>query len=98
MTLPRVCVWMGGLDVWVGTCVVGREYVQDLAPEPQKGKAMPEGMINALLRIGPADTVCPLEVPQQGVCVCGWLGVGGYGWVVGRVGGVCVRTCSVGAV
>ena len=93
MSLPRVDVWMGALDGCVGPCVVAGEYVQDLAPEPQKGKAMPDGMINALLRIGPADTVCPLEVPQTGRvcvcvcgCVCGWVG----GWRVGaRVFGGC---------
>ncbi len=62
--------------------MVGREFVQDLAPEPQKGKVMPEGMINALLRIGPADTVCPLEVHPRAclVCVrmCVRVGAGAY--------------------
>jgi hypothetical protein len=33
------------------------QFFADLAPEPQRGKAMPEGMINALLRIDSSDTV-----------------------------------------
>jgi len=37
-------------------------FLADLAPSPQKGKAMPEGMINALLRIDTGSSKCPLEV------------------------------------
>lgn len=36
-------------------------FFADLAPEPQRGKPMPEGMINALLRIENTETVAPLE-------------------------------------
>jgi hypothetical protein len=36
-------------------------FFVDLAPEPQKGKPMPEGMINALLRIDNGVTECKLE-------------------------------------
>mmetsp|Transcript_12643 Transcript_12643/g.20070 ORF Transcript_12643/g.20070 Transcript_12643/m.20070 type:complete len:153 (+) Transcript_12643:3-461(+) len=36
-------------------------FLADLAPSPQKGKAMPEGMINALLRIDTGSSKCPLE-------------------------------------
>lgn len=33
----------------------------ELAPEPHKGKAMPKGMINALLRVAPDATTCTVE-------------------------------------
>ena len=37
------------------------KFFADLAPEPQKGKPMPEGMINALLRIDAGVTRCEQE-------------------------------------
>jgi len=40
-------------------------FLGDLAPLPQKGKAMPKGMITALLRIDTGSSKCPLEV---GIC------------------------------
>ena len=33
----------------------------DMAPEPQKGKPMPPGMINALLRVPKEATTCTPE-------------------------------------
>mmetsp|Transcript_32966 Transcript_32966/g.83181 ORF Transcript_32966/g.83181 Transcript_32966/m.83181 type:complete len:198 (-) Transcript_32966:152-745(-) len=33
----------------------------ELAPEPHKGKPMPPGMINALLRIPPSNTTCTVQ-------------------------------------
>mmetsp|Transcript_54615 Transcript_54615/g.144310 ORF Transcript_54615/g.144310 Transcript_54615/m.144310 type:complete len:82 (-) Transcript_54615:67-312(-) len=33
----------------------------DMAPEPQKGKPMPAGMINMLLQVAPSATKCTLE-------------------------------------
>jgi len=33
----------------------------DMAPEPQKGKPMPPGMINALLRVPKEATICTCE-------------------------------------
>ena len=33
----------------------------DLAPEPHKGKPMPPGMINALVRVPPSEKTCSLN-------------------------------------
>mmetsp|Transcript_30372 Transcript_30372/g.47580 ORF Transcript_30372/g.47580 Transcript_30372/m.47580 type:complete len:201 (+) Transcript_30372:110-712(+) len=37
------------------------KFFSDLAPEPQRGQPMPEGMINALLRISPDEKKCQME-------------------------------------